>query len=253
MLWERAPNSTKSAETGTSAEGLSKELLRRVCEPFFEQMLTTLLGVLQGQNPYGSPCSEKEAFEACFQPQHSSQVDRLSEEQDGSNPDDLGAFSSVLVDSNFGQPSGIVSAFQPEQASDAAKVSPGAKPKDQDKSATVIVCRHWKSKGWCRMAENCKFAHPDHKCGVGAPNGAKGSDRPSEANVLAGEHARSEGPGNKHASSSSDEETGANGAGQKKAARKRRSKAKGKQAAQPSGDQTAMVPPGILHASGALN
>jgi len=244
MLWERAPNSTKSAETGTSAEGLSKELLRRVCEPFFEQMLTTLLGVLQGQNPYGSPISEKEAFEACFQPPHSSQVERLSEE--GSNPDDLGAFSSVLVDSNFGQATAHVAAPPTEQASDAAKVSPGAKPKDQDKSATVIVCRHWKSKGWCRMAENCKFAHPDHKCGVGAPNGAKGPEvqRPSDT----GEHARAEGAGGKHASSSSDDETGANGAGQKKTARKRRSKAKGNKAPSPAAAQPTMVPPGILHA-----
>lgn len=32
----------------------------------------------------------------------------------------------------------------------------------------AVVCRHWKSKGWCRMGEECKFAHPEHKRGVGA-------------------------------------------------------------------------------------
>lgn len=33
---------------------------------------------------------------------------------------------------------------------------------------SVMVCRHWKSKGWCRMEENCKFLHPEHKRGTSA-------------------------------------------------------------------------------------
>lgn len=32
---------------------------------------------------------------------------------------------------------------------------------------SVMVCRHWKSKGWCKMEEKCKFLHPDHKRGSG--------------------------------------------------------------------------------------
>jgi len=30
----------------------------------------------------------------------------------------------------------------------------------------VMVCRHWKSKGFCRMESKCKFLHPEHKCGI---------------------------------------------------------------------------------------
>jgi len=32
-----------------------------------------------------------------------------------------------------------------------------------------IVCCHWKNRGWCRYhaQQKCKFAHPDHKRGVG--------------------------------------------------------------------------------------
>lgn len=37
---------------------------------------------------------------------------------------------------------------------------------------SVMVCRHWKSKGWCRMEDKCKFLHPDHKRGSGARKGA---------------------------------------------------------------------------------
>jgi len=34
-----------------------------------------------------------------------------------------------------------------------------------DKSS--MVCRHWKSKGWCRLEEKCKFLHPENKRGGG--------------------------------------------------------------------------------------
>lgn len=31
----------------------------------------------------------------------------------------------------------------------------------------AMVCHHWKSKGWCRMAERCKFLHLEDKRGTG--------------------------------------------------------------------------------------
>jgi len=44
--------------------------------------------------------------------------------------------------------------------------------------AVVMVCRHWKSKGFCRMGSGCKFSHPEHKCGVSVPeNGCAESGR----------------------------------------------------------------------------
>lgn len=29
------------------------------------------------------------------------------------------------------------------------------------------VCRHWHSKGWCRLGDGCKFTHPDDARGIG--------------------------------------------------------------------------------------
>ncbi|CAE8741034.1 unnamed protein product [Polarella glacialis] len=40
---------------------------------------------------------------------------------------------------------------------------------------SVVVCRHWKSKGWCRLESECKFSHPDHKCGTGVAQARKTS------------------------------------------------------------------------------
>lgn len=36
-----------------------------------------------------------------------------------------------------------------------------------DKS--VMVCRHWKSKGYCKLDAACKFLHPEHKKGPAPP------------------------------------------------------------------------------------
>merc|ERR1711865_917338 len=40
---------------------------------------------------------------------------------------------------------------------------------------SIMVCRHWKSKGFCRLESSCKFAHPEHKRGISAPNGGIGN------------------------------------------------------------------------------
>jgi len=44
-----------------------------------------------------------------------------------------------------------------------------------DAERSVMVCRHWKSKGWCRLEDSCRFSHPEHKRGgtVTGGGGAK--------------------------------------------------------------------------------
>jgi len=39
---------------------------------------------------------------------------------------------------------------------------------DDTSSKSHMVCRHWKTKGWCKYQMNCKFMHPEHKRGIGA-------------------------------------------------------------------------------------
>mmetsp|Transcript_85869 Transcript_85869/g.152082 ORF Transcript_85869/g.152082 Transcript_85869/m.152082 type:complete len:350 (-) Transcript_85869:110-1159(-) len=60
-------------------------------------------------------------------------------------------------------------AVQPQMrpgASESQGNSPTGK-EDAQAARTAVVCRHWKTKGWCRMGEDCKFAHPEEKCGAG--------------------------------------------------------------------------------------
>jgi len=46
---------------------------------------------------------------------------------------------------------------------------------------TAVVCRHWKSKGWCRLGDECKFAHPEHKCGAGLIKKAEKEKAPTSS------------------------------------------------------------------------
>lgn len=247
MIWERTPSTTKGLDG--AAGGLTMDILRRVCEPYFEHMLLALHSVLlaqhaaaqsaQSASPYSTQCGVEEAaepaFGSCFQ---TTQIDRLSEEQVEADDMEPCAFSSVLVDnSSWNNTPQTVSSTPAAQQTDSAKqVSTNGKPKDPEKSpgSTIIVCRHWKSKGWCRMESACKFAHPEHKCGVGVagPKGASGAQ------------------GDGHNSNSSDD--GATAGDAAKKSRKRRSKAKAPKAppGQLDGPGDAIgvhsAPPGML-------
>lgn len=175
-------------------QGVSKEFLRAVCEPFFDQMLVAVQQALQAQSQQScqmpAPCWQQPAFTM-----RSQGSDEPSTE-DRSDIASEGAFSALLSGGST-PPSGCVTEeesvrsshpnirsradvqaktrddcedleVQGSEEADAQNeelVSEPPQGSDQDKSA--MVCRHWKSKGWCRMEDNCKFLHPDHKRGVG--------------------------------------------------------------------------------------
>mmetsp|Transcript_84967 Transcript_84967/g.134214 ORF Transcript_84967/g.134214 Transcript_84967/m.134214 type:complete len:434 (+) Transcript_84967:85-1386(+) len=61
-----------------------------------------------------------------------------------------------------------------------------------DKS--VMVCRHWKSKGWCRLEGDCKFLHLEHKRGP-APPAAKAGAISNASGSTSNAKASSEAPG----------------------------------------------------------
>jgi len=127
-----------------------REMLRTVCEPFFEQMINSLQHRLQQQavsQPFTSSCFQYNA--ASF-----SSLDEVSTEAN-----DSCAFTSLL--SNPSE----------EGASDAMERKSEVSEPTSDADRSIMVCRHWKSKGWCRLGENCKFLHPENKRGVSAPGG----------------------------------------------------------------------------------
>lgn len=108
--------------------------------------------------------------------QHSREVERELADATGSNRPLYLAWSEE-------QPRGqqltpTVSPVMPKLHPSAARQGPTTLPQaaagevSSDEEAgnprgpkSAMVCRHWKSKGWCRLEDKCKFIHPEHKRG----------------------------------------------------------------------------------------
>lgn len=95
--------------------------------------------------------------------------------------------SAMFGSTNAGTPSSLpLSSTPQEQASHAGSSPATTAPRgaslggsSSPESAmqpgkSVMVCRHWKSKGMCRLEGECKFLHPEHKRGTGARKGGAG-------------------------------------------------------------------------------
>jgi len=216
-MWADLQTNKVLPETAPVEPVVSRDLLRNVCEPFFEQMLTALqqaLAVPQKQQHNGcaadatimqTMAQAKLVFDQMLtalpqalalmpkeQPNTCAktvpvvaQKTKLSSKAAAFQPSlhtnhysdptlDLESTEAAdSIDGDSRRPSRQASesdAVTPETIS----VAPGHTPHDYAKQSlekNSMVCRHWRSKGWCRLHESggCMFAHPEHKRGVAAP------------------------------------------------------------------------------------
>jgi len=167
--WDRVP-SWQGCQHEVAMPVDTREQLRSVCEPFFEEMLTAMQHGLHTQMHPGSKlaeiteamaCMASKCFQSSFQPMSCSITQASIYEE--STGDESGAFACLLS----GPSSGGESADELE-----AKSLSSVRDLDQgsDSEKNTMVCRHWKSKGWCKLEDNCKFLHPEHKRGIAAPS-----------------------------------------------------------------------------------
>jgi hypothetical protein len=158
---------------------ISKELLRKVCEPFFEQMLDALQHALQEQMLAGEqvPHAASQVISDTYGCHAHAQVWTpigLTLDEESTEAEDGGAFASLLSGSCSEEDT------TPNMETKAHLSLEHALPKEleqtSDSEKSVMVCRHWKTKGWCRMESNCKFLHPEHKRGIAAPKACTVAD-----------------------------------------------------------------------------
>jgi len=167
MCWDKEPSRIGKSEEPV----ISRELLRSVCEPFFEQMLTALQERLeQQQKQKREELLLVRTTEAPSQQLNFLPLQRLDPMPDDESTDveEVGAFASLL--------SGPSSSPSTSEKSDVAVAvkQEADQSSEQDPEKSVMVCRHWKTKGWCRLEANCKFQHPEHKRGVSGVPKASG-------------------------------------------------------------------------------
>jgi len=115
----------------------SHDELRAMCEPYFDQMVNALHQSIS-----------QSTSDSRFQPVFYHMMPYCRMDDQSTDADESCAFSSLL--------------------SGASSESP--RSEDSETSGHVekstMVCRHWKSKGFCRLESKCKFLHTEHKCGI---------------------------------------------------------------------------------------
>jgi len=136
---------------GKSKEMASHDELRAMCEPYFDQMVNALHQSI-------SQSTSDSHFQPIFYPM----MPYFRMDDQSTDADDSCAFTSLFSGASSESPRSLRS----EVSATSGEVE-----------KSTMVCRHWKSKGFCRLESKCKFLHPEHKCGIdvaGANGGAAG-------------------------------------------------------------------------------
>jgi len=175
---------------------VSRELLKTACEPFFEQMLTAVQEAVEQQmrSQFQAQAQMRQQVHVqsidslgelkCHRTsmhhfQQACQLDPLPDEESTDAEELSGAFASLLSGptSEDEGSDGVLKPREDESTwtplPESSSVGEAEHTADFEKS--TMVCRHWKSKGWCRLESNCKFLHPENKRGVSAPKGGSKS------------------------------------------------------------------------------
>jgi len=166
---------------------VSREFVRAVCAPFFEEMVTALQQALQmqmqmqvqapsveakmQQAPAPAPAPAPAANGSFgsglhFMSHVTTHLDSILDDE-STEAEDHGAFASLLSVSSDTSSEDAADAQSSENEASVQSTHHGTEQKINSDGA-AMVCRHWKSKGWCRLDANCKFLHPDHERGVDA-------------------------------------------------------------------------------------
>jgi len=154
--------------TASAPNGISKDFLRQVCEPFFEQMLVAVHQAVACQAIHAQgQCQSDQVGPQSMQQQY--QPEPSTEDGSEASASESAAFSAVFSSPSEERRTHVL-ACMPENMEPHSSQELQSELGSDEHEKNVMVCRHWKSKGWCRMKDECKFLHPGHKRGVGFAN-----------------------------------------------------------------------------------
>jgi len=169
-----------------SSPQISVEVLRNMCLPFIEQMLQNVQDGINAHlqqiaasddvvDPPIAECGKVHAFAGLFNlPTVEINLDQRL------NPVTSTMTHPVALDAATNSACAVTQKVhagfdhghvqrQQRQVMVWADEEPEVSRKDSENSASVqrkvMVCRHWKTKGFCRLGDECKFLHPDNKRG----------------------------------------------------------------------------------------
>lgn len=138
----------------------SRQLIETLCQPYFDQ--------ISGKLHEAISLSEVLPTEAPAENARKSSLMRLGRwEEESTDAEEGSAFATLF--SSDGE--GYEVECRTEQAMSSGQISQSLSSEEDSESAfdaekSSMVCRHWKTKGWCRFEGQCKFLHPEHKRGI---------------------------------------------------------------------------------------
>jgi hypothetical protein len=161
MYW----HATSNANLLKDVHGrVSREAMRTMCEPFFEQMTSAVQQSLQYTR--ANEAHDKFQMQNMGHNMANSYVGgAFSWDEASTDADEISAFPSFLSG-----PSSDADEMESSRSKSRGIDSLGLLgdfDHECDTEKSVMCCRHWKSKGWCRLESKCKFLHLEHKRGVG--------------------------------------------------------------------------------------
>jgi hypothetical protein len=155
---------------GAAEPSARHQLIQILCQPFFEQAVETLSEEISSLGAVASAPSQKTANGSCKNDMSTLNLgERLGFVEEDSTDAETDSAFAILFSSDGEDDCDVEQRL--EQASKLSQLSGGfvacddsVSPMEEEKS--LMVCRHWKSKGWCRYESQCKFLHPSSKRGV---------------------------------------------------------------------------------------
>jgi len=159
---------------GAVEPSVTYRLVQTLCQPFFEQVVETLSREISCVD-WSDMAWQQEAEAGKQVLSLGRRLQHLEED----TTDDDSPFATLFssdgedCDSEDKQSMEVLSQQRPIDPKSAFVEA----PRDVEKSQ--MVCRHWKSKGWCRYESQCKFSHPAGKRGISGKGLEDHSDVPS--------------------------------------------------------------------------
>jgi hypothetical protein len=151
---------------GAAEASVRQQLIQTLCLPFFEEVVESLGVEVSSAGPGLAGATWQKTMDGPLKDGRTSlslgQSLGLLEE-DSTDAESDSAFAALL--SSEGED--CEGEQRMEWASHSSQFSGDEdleSPKEDEKSQ--MVCRHWKTKGWCRYESQCKFLHPEHKRGI---------------------------------------------------------------------------------------
>jgi hypothetical protein len=157
-----------------------KQLIQTLCQPFFENVVETVCSEIDSSRISTYRLKDEKPKLNLGQ-----RLGIFEEESTDVDSDSAFAtlFSSDAEECEREQGRDMEHASESSQWTPRFAVLEEDSVSAQDTEKSQMVCRHWKSKGWCRYQCQCKFLHPENKRGVGAKSPSDTSDVPSSAST----------------------------------------------------------------------